>query len=109
MQTEIEYSIEDKPVQIAKAWMQWQHRNEVEGVEYMPGSPTIHENNFNLWKGMGVDPKEGDVGPFLDILDNNIRNEAERRYLLQWCAYPVQNLGAKLMTSVVLVGVPRYR
>ena len=101
----IEYSIEDKPVPIAKAWMQWPHRNEVEGVEYMPGQTGVHDNKFNLWKGMGVDPAEGNVEPFLDILENNIRSDAERRYLLQWCAYPVQNLGAKLMTSVVLVGV----
>ena len=101
----IEYSIEDKPVPIAKAWMQWPHRNEVESVEYMPGQTGVHNNKFNLWKGMGVEPKEGDVGPFLDLLDNNIRSDEERRYLLQWCAYPVQNLGAKLMTSVVLVGV----
>jgi hypothetical protein len=101
----IEWTDDGKAIQIAKSWLQWKDRHECEGIEYMPGGGQIHNDSYNAWKGMGTEPVKGDVTPWLDIINNNIRSEKERKYLIQWCAYPVQNLGAKLHTSVVLVGV----
>ncbi len=101
----IEWTDDGKAIQIAKSWLQWKDRHECEGIEYMPGGGQIHNDSYNVWKGMGAEPVKGDVTPWLDVINNNIRSEEERKYLVQWCAYPVQNLGAKLHTSVVLVGV----
>ena len=92
-------------VRTASKWLEWEDRLEVQRVIYAPGQPQITADYYNSWRGMGLDPQPGDVGPILSFIDNNIAEEL-RNWFLDWLAYPLQNLGSKMTTCAVLVGPP---
>ena len=66
----------------------------------------------NLFGGLAMDPKKGDVQPMLDLVRYLTSRASEdedecdniMHWLLCWLAYPLQNPGAKLRTSVVMHG-----
>lgn len=100
-----------KPIQAAPAWLKWPCRNEATTMTYAPGKPRIIQSDdatqtYNTWTGYGCKPIEGDVQPFLDLLDH-IFTGAEpeaKQWFLRWCAYPLQYQGMKLFSSVLLHG-----
>jgi hypothetical protein len=89
------------------AWLAWPLRHEVTKLTYEPGKPKFHNSNFNIWPGWGVEPKKGDVKPFLQLVDHLFTNAepAAKAWFLQWCAYPLQFPGTKLFSSVVFHGI----
>jgi hypothetical protein len=63
----------------------------------------FYRQNLNRWKGWGSTPKQGDIGPWNEMLDFLFAGGAEhRKYFEQHTAYPIQYPGAKLATTVVL-------
>lgn len=101
----VEYNEEGKPLSIPQIWNAWEGRREVEELAYRPGlSPLVDGQFLNLWKGMGCEPRKGDASPLLEFLGNNIPNPEERKWMIQWFAYPLQNLGAKMATSLIVIG-----
>ena len=66
----------------------------------------------NLFDGFALEPKAGDVGPFLGLVrhltsrasDNADEADEIMHWLLCWLAYPLQHKGAKLRNSVVMHG-----
>lgn len=100
------FNEKNKPVNAAQAWNTWKNRREVEELKYEPGHPRIVENEYlNLWQGMAAKRVENPyVDPFIKFMENNISDSDERKWVIQWLAYPIQNLGAKLASSLVIVG-----
>lgn len=96
---------ERKP--LAPRWMTWERRFELGRITYAPGKPQMHDKLWNTWPGWGKEPKKGDIGPWKWLLSYLFQGEPleVRRWFEQWCAYPIQNPGTKLFTSVVLWGV----
>lgn len=95
-------------VPAAKAWIEWEHRSECRGLVYEPGGAEVNEDGYlNTWEGWGVpEPSPGDVQPWNDLLDHLFGTDAASRHWFEcWCAYPVQNPGAKLATAVLLWGI----
>jgi len=76
----------------------------VDTLEYMPGKPRINGSSLNLWRSMGIEPQTGDIQPFFELLVNNVGDQNAVRWMFQWMAYPLQNLGAKLNTYIHLFG-----
>lgn len=94
-------------VNVPKQWLMWDRRRSVERMEYNPGGPTIVDREYlNLWRGMGAEPAQGDVGRWLALLERSVPDAELRRWVLQWMAYPLQNLGAKLTTYIHMFGPP---
>lgn len=89
----------------ARAWMAAEERNEVGELVYRPGQPKLEQYGayLNLWTRMGLEPAAGDVGPFLDLL-NNLMVASERDEFLRWVAWPLQNAGGKMHKAVLFVG-----
>lgn len=92
----------------APHWLKWPLRRSVRKVTYEPGEPRITSGNeFNQWPGWAVEPKPGDVKPFLDLLafvfDGADKGALE--WFLDWCAYPLQYPGTKMFSSVVVYGI----
>lgn len=98
--------IEDRQVNVPKLWLQDDRRTEVSDIKYVPGGPAITPAYLNLWRGMGVEPEEGDISPWLELLNAQIKEEWLREWFINWLAYPLQNLGAKLNSFVHLYGPP---
>lgn len=103
-------SISYKAVSAAAAWLKWPLRREVVKLTYQPGKGRFIEAPqplFNIWPGWGVEPIEGDVSLFLQLVDHLFTGaEPEAKdWFLKWCAYPLQYPGVKLFSSVVLHGI----
>lgn len=106
--THTDYSGEKpKRVSTAKRWLEWKERFEARALTYAPGKPQIADGQWNLWRGWGVEPKRGDVGPWHQLLDFMFKHEKPevREWFERWCAYPLQNPGVKLFSSVVMWSV----
>jgi hypothetical protein len=87
---------------VARKWLQDERRNQRDHMTYLPGKSKFVGGALNRWRGLGSQPKEGDVGPWHELLHFLIPSDEPRRYFEQWLAYPLQHLGAKLTTAVVL-------
>jgi hypothetical protein len=93
----------------SEAWLVWDKRFETYGPVYRPGADSIWIDAIahphpNMWSGWGCDSKEGDVLPFLDLLENCLTKE-ERNEFLMWMAWPLQHPSEKKSSKVpVLVG-----
>lgn len=67
---------------------------------------------INLFDGIKMEPKAGEVGPVLDLIRFLTSRAAEHddeceeimHWLLCWFAYPLQHPGTKLRTAVVMHG-----
>ena len=85
------------------AWMQSPDRREHLGFTFQPGADLIVDNCINQWTGWNAKPVAGNVQPWNDFLDYVFgAGTIERRYAEQWIAYPFQNPGAKLHTSMII-------
>lgn len=96
-----------KQVPAAAAWLKWPLRCEARGLTYRPGEDLFVGGEANTWPGWGCKPKQGDVGPWLQLLNHLFTGtEPEAlEWFLKWCAHPLQNPGAKMFSSVVIHGV----
>lgn len=96
-----------KKVPAASAWLAWRLRHTVKKVTYAPGEPRITDDGFfNQWSGWGVQPKKGDVKPFVDLVKFLFKDmePGMMDWFLDWCAYPIQNPGVKMFTCCVIWG-----
>jgi len=101
-------SVSLKKAPIATNWLKWPMRNQVNTMTYKPGAERIvftrGENvrsAYNLWPGWGVQPRPGDVSPFLELIDHIFAgvDPSDKEWFLRWCAYPLQYPGTKLFIS----------
>lgn len=104
-------TISYKATSAAASWLKWPIRSEVSKMSYLPGKDKFVEQKgnlvFNTWPGWGVEPRKGDVSPFLDLVDHLFTGSEKeaRTWFLRWCAFPLQNPGVKMFTSVVIHGI----
>lgn len=94
--------------QTARVWLEWPHRAELKAVTFEPGQDKITQSKkLNLWNGWAVEPVKGDIGPWKSMLTHIFKGEPESvvKWFEQWVAYPMQNPGAKMTTSVLIWGV----
>ncbi|TXH15268.1 MAG: DUF3854 domain-containing protein, partial [Hyphomicrobiaceae bacterium] len=98
---------DDRTINVPRVWLTDSRRVEVEELRYVPGAePMVPGEFLNLWRGMGLEPEQGDVSPWLELLERQVPDEGLRRWIIQWVAYPLQNLGAKMNSYVHLYGPP---
>jgi len=81
-------------------------------VVFDPSGQHDPDTTVNLFGGIVLKPKEGDVEPMLQLLSHLTSRASEnadecdevKHWLICWMAYPLQNLGAKLRTAVIMHG-----
>jgi len=88
-------------------WREWKQRSTVPELTFAPGEEQITSTGaWNLWKGYGCESKKGDIKPWDWLLDHIFKEKrAERRWFEQWCAYPFQHPGGKLLSAPIVWGV----
>lgn len=96
----------------APVWMKWPLRRAVAKLTYAPGEPKFtydHDSGcelYNQWDGWPIEPKKGDVKPWLKLIDF-VFEGADKGFVdwfLDWCAYPLQHPGTKMFSAVVVHG-----
>jgi Family of unknown function (DUF5906)/Primase C terminal 1 (PriCT-1) len=88
---------------VGDAWLRSPLRRDVVDVVYEPGQPPEIGGCLNLWQGWGCEAIAGDLNPWLDYLGHVFGGDLDaQRWFEEWCAYPIQHPGVKLMTAVVL-------
>lgn len=92
---------------LARHWLDWEHRAEARRLVYEPGKGRLlPDGSWNTWQGWGVEPRKGDVSPWLWLLDFLFKGDpAARQWFERWCAYPLQHPGVKLYSSCLLWSV----
>lgn len=100
-------SVKYQPAKAAAEWIGWSLRQGADQMIYSPGSDRFFDRKFNTWTGWGVKPAEGDISPFIELLDHLFTDaeEGARKWFEQWLAYPLQNPGVKMFSSAVIHGV----
>ncbi len=99
-----------KEASIPAEWIKWPGRATAMRQTYAPGKERItDENEYNRWKGWGIPKskiKRGTIAPWTALLDFIFKDQRteDRKWFEQWCAYPMQNPGAKLLSSVIIWG-----
>lgn len=94
----------------AGAWLKWPLRKSVNKLTYMPGKERFTMDGdrtcYNQWKGWGVEPKKGDVTPYLDLIKFLFvgAEKSHVEWFLDWCAYPIQFPGTKLFSACLIYG-----
>lgn len=95
-----------KSVNIAEEWMKWPQRRVHDGLVYAPGKGEVFENSINTWKGWGCTPKKGDIKPWKELMKYMFQEDLELlKWFERWLAYPLQNPGTKMHTSVLIHGL----
>lgn len=104
-------SVSYKQVPAAGVWLKWPLRNEVQKLTYQPGKESFVQDSgvtkFNIWPGWGVEPKEGSVEMFLQLIEHLFTgaDDGAKEWFLKWCAYPLQHPGTKMFSSAVFHGI----
>lgn len=94
-----------KPRKAAEGWMGWPLRRQVQRMTYAPGKDKFTEDGaYNTWTGWGVEPAEGDVKPYLDLVEHLMTGatKAELDWFHDWWCYQIQNPGCKLHSALVM-------
>ena len=94
-----------KEISIAKYWIEHPERRTYEGVVFEPEKQI--SGKYNLWKGFGVEPSQGDWSLMREHIFENIctKNDEWFSYLMDWLAYIVQKPGGERPgVSIVLRG-----
>jgi hypothetical protein len=96
-------------IMVSKYWFKWKDRRQYvgRGVIFEPGGPLeIPNDMLNLWRGYGVEPKQGDWS----LMRKHIRdvicsgNEEHFRYVINWMAYGVQHPDRPIGVNIALRG-----
>jgi putative DNA primase/helicase len=83
---------------------------EEESVGFDPTerNPLIKASGCNTWDGWPTVPTEGKCEQLLELLQYMCMGESNNapiyQWMLRWLAYPIQNPGAKMKTTVVIHG-----
>lgn len=99
---------------MVRLWKSSERRRTVrlDDVVFDPTMQADPTTTVNLYDGMAMVPKKGDVNPILDLIgyltSRATPDEGDTgdvmHWLLCWLAYPLQHPGAKLRTAVVMHG-----
>lgn len=99
----------------ASAWLNWPLRQNARQLVFDPRRepmslvPTEKPDtyDFNTWPGLAVEPQKGDVSPFLKLIDHLFvgSDQKVKDWFLNWLAYPLQHLGTKMFSAVVIHGL----
>jgi hypothetical protein len=102
-------STSTRRVRLSRCWFDWPGRRQYlgRGAVFEPGGPPqIQGDMLNIWRGLGVEPKQGDWSlmrsHMFDVLCSG--NQKHFDYLIQLMAWGVQHLDKPLGVAVAFLG-----
>lgn len=95
---------ERRPVPVAPMWLARGNRPEVEGYTYQPGKPMLTGGDYNNWREGELLPRKGDVTPWLDLINDAVKDVEVRTRMVECMAFQVQHRGTRLPKLLYFVG-----
>lgn len=92
---------------VADGWYEHPGRKNIyrDNLIFDPQGLADPRTTINIFTGLSCKPKPGDVTDLLDLLLHLCGDNVEAfNWVLNWIAYPLQNVGAKMRTSIVIHG-----
>ena len=97
-----------------KVWAESTRRRTVKELVFNPcpsPSDPLSKHAVNLFRGLPIQPKN--TKPDCKLILQHIKRlcrdrDEEFNWLIRWMAYPLQNLGAKMDSSVIMYGAEGY-
>lgn len=97
-------SREDKKVHVTQAFLEDKLTTRYEGIVFDP-SETCGKKYWNLWRGFKVQPKQGDISLFMDLLAALCNDDQSCiTYLLNYLAHMVQKPAELPEVAIVMRG-----
>ena len=95
---------DQKKISLSKYWLHHPQRRQYEGITFTPGREI--PNQYNLWHGFAVKPRQGDCSKLLAHLKDNICHGDKELFswVVGWFAQIVQHPEKKMGTSLVVRG-----
>jgi hypothetical protein len=99
----------ERDVEVSRLWLKWKDRRQYlgRGVVFQPGGPLdITDDMLNLWRGFGIEPKQGDWSLTNSHIFNVVCSGQQRHfdYLIRWMAYGVQHPEEPIGVAIALRG-----
>ncbi len=96
-------------IKISKHWFEWDGRRQYvgRGAVFEPGGPReVPSDMINMWRGFGVEPKQGDWSLMRSHIHDVIcsGNEEHFQYTIRWMAYGVQFPDRPVGVAIALRG-----
>lgn len=93
----------EKHVGIGSWWLNHKARRQFDGLVFRPGEPGVVDGHMNLWRGWGIEPREGKWSLLKNHIKDGLANGYEEsfEYILKWMTWTFQNPGRP--AEVVLV------
>jgi hypothetical protein len=86
-------------------WLKQLGRRRFRKIVFKPGQ--VVEQDYNLWKGWALEPKQGDIALFWDFVREVICDNDDQRYqyIRKWMAHAVQKPGEMPRTALLFHSV----
>ncbi|MFZ6693830.1 primase-helicase family protein [Undibacterium sp. SXout20W] len=95
---------EDKRVQVTQAFLEDKLSTRYEGIVFDPAE-TCGKQYWNLWRGFNVQPKQGDISLFMDLIAALCNDDQTcMTYLLNYLAHMVQKPAELPEVAIVMRG-----
>lgn len=82
-------------------YLQWPDASIKKGLTYLPGQQPLLEDHVNMWRPTDLNPKQGDVSPWLDHMAK-FYEQNEIDHLLDWLAHALQKPSVKPGHAVLM-------
>ena len=101
-------------VEVSRLWFKWPDRRQYlhRGVVFDPGGPPdVPDDMLNLWRGFGIEPKQGDWTLMRNHIFNVVCSKQQDLfdYLIRWLACAVQRPNEPIGVAVAFRGAPGGR
>lgn len=85
------------------AWLGHPLRRQHRGLVFAPGQASVTKgNDINTWTGFAIEPKAGDIRPYIELRDHLFPDPEEQRYVEQWLAHKLVHPGVKMNTALLV-------
>ena len=87
-------------------WLDNPRRRQYAGIAFQPGGAEVIDDKLNLWRGWGVEPKQGDWSLMQDHIFKVLASGVEEvaTYIFDWLAWAVQHPDERAEVALVFIG-----
>jgi 5S rRNA maturation endonuclease (ribonuclease M5) len=93
-------------VDLGTWWLMHEERRQYAGIVFVPGGAEVVGGKLNLWRGWGIEPKQGDWTRMQDHIFEVLAASDKTAfvYILNWLTWLVQNPGDRAEVALVFKG-----